>query len=200
MLDKNIPYYNVILARHKGTEFPSFSLPEGYKIKTYTGGDEKSWAEIETSVGEFKSISESKAYFTKEYLPFSSELQERLFFVENDKNEKIATAMAWWSFIGDMKIPSLHWIAVKPQFQGLGIGKAVTYTALKRSIQLEGDVKNYIHTQTWSYKAIGIYISLGFLILRNGSFWTFKNDYKKAIPYLKEKMGHKYDPEKYAIH
>ncbi|GIN88828.1 hypothetical protein J6TS2_52140 [Heyndrickxia sporothermodurans] len=42
--------------------------------------------------------------------------------------------------------------------------------------QLEGDKDIFLHTQTWSYKAIGIYLKAGFNILEDGSFAKYKND------------------------
>jgi len=49
-----------------------------------------------------------------------------------------------------------------------------------------------LHTQTWSYEAIGIYIRAGFEIAKTGSFERYKNDYEKAMPILMEKMNVKW--------
>jgi hypothetical protein len=65
MLDKSIPYYNIIMKRNPGTPVPEPLLPEGYMFVPYCEGDEKSWAEIETSVGEFDSIPEALEYFNQ---------------------------------------------------------------------------------------------------------------------------------------
>ena len=58
-----------------------------------------------------------------------------------------------------------------------------------------------MHTQTWSYEAIGIYIKVGFKIVKIGSFERFENDYEKEIPILMEKMKEKYlcEIEKFEI-
>jgi hypothetical protein len=50
---------------------------------------------------------------------------------------------------------------------------------------LEGDKDIFLHTQTWSYKAIGLYLKASFEILESESFGHYKNDYEKAMPILR---------------
>ncbi len=184
MLDKKIPYYNVIMLRKQGTKIKEVICPKGYDFVSYQTGDEKAWAEIETSVLEFDNVEKSLSYFDKYYKPYQEELKKRCLFIENDKHEKVATFTIWW----DDDYPSVHWVAVKPNYQGKGLGKAIVYQGIKHSITLLGDVDIYLHTQTWSYKAIGIYQKAGFKILEEGSFAHYKNDYEAAIKILKDKL------------
>jgi GNAT superfamily N-acetyltransferase len=192
MLDKSIPYYNIIMMRKKGTELRENPLPEGFRFTCFQPGDEKEWARIESSVLEFSRQEEALTYFQKEYLPHGSDLSERCLFVSTESDRKIATTTAWWSSRNQIRVPSLHWIAVDPEFQGLGLGKALVGKALVASISLDGDRESFIHTQTWSYSAIGIYLKAGYSILREGSFARYPNDYMRALPYLKEKMGSRF--------
>jgi hypothetical protein len=53
VLDKSIPYFNVLMKRQKEICFSKLGVPDGFSFTKYTSGDEKYWAEIETSVGEF---------------------------------------------------------------------------------------------------------------------------------------------------
>ena len=46
MIDRSIPYYNLILKCTKICTTP-VSLPEGYSFKLYDVGDEKYWAKLE---------------------------------------------------------------------------------------------------------------------------------------------------------
>ena len=52
MLDRSIPFYNVILKceNYNNTEV---TLPEGYHIRHYQAGDEKAWAKLEYEIGDF---------------------------------------------------------------------------------------------------------------------------------------------------
>lgn len=42
----------------------------------------------------------------------------------------------------------------------------------------------YVHTQAWSYKAILLYISLGFKIQRTDTFSHYENQYEEAMRVL----------------
>jgi GNAT superfamily N-acetyltransferase len=163
MLDKSVPYVKILMKRRAGVPVPEPRLPDGYRFVFFKAGDEKYWAEIETSVLEFDSEQEALEFFKKSFLPYSKELERRCVFVENEKGEKVATAMAWRdNFYPHGKVyPWLHWVAVKPEAQGLGLGKAVSAKATQLLFEINGDVDFYLCTQTWSHKAVSIYEKLG---------------------------------------
>ncbi|MDC7220502.1 MAG: GNAT family N-acetyltransferase [Spirochaetales bacterium] len=175
--------------RKKGTKIPHYPLPEGFRFEFYQPGDERCWAEIKTSVLEFSHLQEALKCFEKDYLDHIDELRRRCLFLVTDQGEKVGTAMAWWSTRDELRVPSIHWVSIKPEYQNLGLGKALVCQAVNLSIELDGDRDSFIHTQTWSYPAIGIYIKSGYKILREGHFACFPNDYSKALPYLRDKMG-----------
>jgi ribosomal protein S18 acetylase RimI-like enzyme len=185
MLDKTIPHYNVIMKRNAGIPLPNFALPEGYSFNWYVPGKEEKWAEIEASVGEFENAEHGLVYFRNEYLPFLDELKRRLLFIQNEYGEEIATITCWWNLTGERRDPSVHWFAVKKEYQGVGLGKALVSECLNRFLILEDDRDIFLHTQTWSYKAIGLYLKTGFEILSDESFAHYKNDYDRALPILK---------------
>ena len=176
------------MLRKANTPIPKPILPNNYSVVFFSNGEEKNWAEIETSVGEFESESKALAYFQTEYLPYIKELERRLFFLQTREGENIATVTIWWNYTGERRDVSLHWVGVKPEYQGLGLGKALVFESMERMLRIEGDRDVYLHTQTWSYKAIGIYLQAGFEFIKEGSFSGYENDYEKAIPILKEKM------------
>ena len=184
MLDKSVKYYHIIMRRKKGTFVPHFSLPEGYKYVIFKSGDEKEWAEIEASVKEFDRAVDALVYFQKDYMPFLPEVERRTIFIEDGKGEKIATATNWFAYTGVRRDPWIHWVAVKPAFQGLGLGKAIISEAVRRMIDIEGDRDIYLHTQTWSYKAIGIYMKCGFKFAEEKELGGLKNEYECAVPLL----------------
>lgn len=189
MLDKSIPYYNLVMQRKPGQAIPQFVLPEGYSFVPFTDGAEIDWAEIETSVGEFDSTSEALEYFNEKYLSYPGEVKRRTIFIQTSDFKKVATVTCWWNYTGEQRDPALEWIAVMPEYQGLGLGKAVTFEGLKRMLLIEGDRDVFLHTQTWSYRAIGIYLQAGFEFLRSKTFGEYENDFDKALPYLEEKVN-----------
>lgn len=189
MLDKTLPYYNIIMKRYKGAKVPEPHLPEGYIFKLYLDGDEISWAEIMTSVGEFDNYEEALEYLKKEYLPFREELMKRLVFIVAADGNKIGTLTNWWNFTYNRRDPSIHWVGVKPEYQGLGLGKALVFEGMRRMIDTEGDRDFFLHTQTWSYKAISIYLKAGYEIVKDETFSDYTNDYEKALKTIKDKIN-----------
>lgn len=186
MLDKSIPYLNVIMKRPANITITEFDLPQGYSFVWFDKGLEYKWAEIETSVGEFDTVDEALDYFRAEYIPFEEELKKRLLFVRNENHEEIGTITSWWNITGKRRDPSIHWFAVKKEYQGLGLGKALVSECLKRLLHLEGNHEVFLHTQTWSYRAIALYLKAGFNIEPDEVFANYNNDYLDAIPILQK--------------
>jgi GNAT superfamily N-acetyltransferase len=186
MLDKSIPYYDVLMCRDSGKPLPAQPLPEGFRFASFSSGDEMDWAVIETSVGEFDSVEEALSYFRLEYLPMVKELERRCFFVVADDGSKVGTFTLWWNYTDGRRDPWVHWVAVKPSHQGFGLGKALVAEGMRRGIEMEGDRAFYLHTQTWSYKAMGIYFWSGFERTREKGLSGYANDdYDKATDVLK---------------
>jgi ribosomal protein S18 acetylase RimI-like enzyme len=188
MLDKTLPYYNIIMKRRKGTVIPKVILPESFIFSFYSEGDERSWADIMTSVGEFDSYDEAYEYYIKEYTPHKDELKRRSLFIATKDGDKIGTLTNWWNYTNGRRDPSIHWVGVKNEFQGLGLGKALIYEGMRLMIELEGDRDYYLHTQTWSYKAINIYIKAGYDFVKDEAFGDYTNDYDMALESMKDRI------------
>ncbi len=196
MLDKSIPYFNIILIRKYNTKYCEERLPKWFHYESFKSGDEVHWAEIETSVLEFSEESEAMKYFDREYLKYKKELSERCIFITTEEGQKVGTATAWWNTRNEIRVPSIHWVSIKPDYQNMGLGKSIVSKVIKTSIELDGDKDSFLHTQTWSYHAVGIYLQAGYKILRDGTFGKYQNDYEAALPYLKEKMGKRFSIER----
>ena len=165
MIDKSVRYEPITMRRDPGTPPPDFELPAGYGFVYYKPGDEIDWARIEASVDEFDCEADALNYFQRDFVPYGPELSRRCIFAEDRATgEKIATAMAWWGYTGVRRDPMMHWVAVKPERQGLGVGKALISRVTKLMIEIEGDRVFYLHTQTWSHKAVRLYLRAGFYI------------------------------------
>ncbi|MGO0059881.1 GNAT family N-acetyltransferase [Brevibacillus fluminis] len=191
MLDKSIPYYNVIMKRVAGTPLVHHELPQGFSFCRYKSGKEVDWAEIEASVGEFDSVEESLNYFKNEYLQHFEELKKRLLFVLNSEGKPIGTITGWWNYTAERRDLSIHWFAVQQEYQGMGIGKALVAKCIRNLQDLDGDKDIYLHTQTWSYKAISLYLKSGFNIEASETFSVYQNDYEQAFPILHNMLNDK---------
>jgi ribosomal protein S18 acetylase RimI-like enzyme len=184
MLDKSIPYKNIIM-RKEGRS-PSFfwEIPNGFRIRTYAPGDEKEWAAIEASVGEFDTAAEAEQYFIETYLPYPEEISRRCFFVLSPSNVYAGTCIAWYIRKTGGETGVIHWFGVRPEYQGLGVGKALLTECL-RLFAASNAYPAWLHTQTWSHKAIGLYHAAGFRMLKSGTFDNNPNDYLEAVEILK---------------
>lgn len=185
MLDRTVPYFNVILKRRAGLPIVTHALPPDLSLTWFSPGDEVQWAGIETSVGEFATESQALDYFQRMYLPYADELTRRCVVVRAGNGDAVGTVTSWWSETGNRRDPAVHWLAVRPEYHGLGLGRALVAQCLQQLSSLEGDRAVWLHTQTWSHRAIAIYIKAGFEFVEHESFGNYKNDYENAMPVLR---------------
>ena len=185
MLDKTIPYAEIWMYRSKNLPVNEPVLPEGFYFKSYQEGDEVGWAAIETAVSEFENEGLALNYFEEKFAPYSKDLRTRLLFVLDSSGEKVGTCSAWWKELPNgVRYPLVHWVAVKPGYQGKGLAKAMVNRTLKLLQELEKNSPIYLHTQTWSYAAIHLYQKLGFEITDNNLDGSPNVDYQKAMSIL----------------
>ena len=183
MLDKSLPYYDIIMKADfaTATAHKIIDLPDGYTYKMYEDGDEQKWAQVETSVGEFNSVDDALAYFNKVFAPYKEELYKRMCFILNAERHYVATATAWYRENETAHFPLLHWVSVSPDAQGLGLGRAVVVYALHQFLSTEIPKTIYLHTQTWSAPAVGLYGKLGFHVSYENFFGQSSDKEAKAV-------------------
>ncbi len=197
MLDKSIPYHNIImqLAAEDVRRIRPSALPDGFSARLFQDGDESHWARIESSVLEFDDEEKALAYFVGAWLPRLDELKKRCVFILNPDGLPVATTTAWYIVHGDVRQAHIHWVAVTPGLQGKGLGRAVLTRALSLMPDLEPGRDVLLHTQTWSHTAVRLYHSVGFRMVRDRSIVMLDrtpegvvpslNDYEKAIEVLR---------------
>lgn len=165
MLDKSLPYKSIIM-RMEAAVAERLAPPApaaGYRIRPFVPGDERHWARIETSVGEFSEEAAARAYFERVYLP---EAALQCLFVVTEQDEPVATATTWTEEEASLRQLQLQWVAVEPAHQGRGLGRAIATAAVRRAVRLAPGEAILLHTQTWSHRALRLYRSLGFRFCR----------------------------------
>ncbi len=169
------------------SQVPEPRLPAGYLFRFYERGDAENWAHLMTLVREFEEESAGLAFFRKNYMPEEEELRRRLGFVVSPEGEPVATSMAWWFEEEGRRYGRLHWVCTHPDHQGKGLGRAIVAWGMRRTAELEPGLAVYLDTQTWSHKAIGLYLRLGFHPLR-GSHPALRhvNEYDAARDILSD--------------
>lgn len=184
MLDRSIPFYNVILKceKYKDTEIV---VPTGYQLRNYQLGDEKAWAELEYEIGDFASVNEAEEYFLSHYGKNVDSLKERCFFVIDNQEHIVGSCIAWKDCRETELVASLHWLVVSPSHQGKQLGKSLCQKVMK-VFQEKNEFPVYIHTQPWSYIAILLYLHQGFKLQMTDTFSHYENQYTLAMNILKE--------------
>lgn len=158
MFDRTVPMIGLAMKADTLENMPVFDLPEEYGWRYFQPGDERLWAEVETSAGEFPDAEAGVRGFRK-YYPTDENLDGRMIFL-TDGGVPFATATAWY---GDENPEEgrLHWVSVDEPHQGKGLSKAVVSLAMHRMREL-GYKSAYLTTQTASWVAIKVYAQFGF--------------------------------------
>ena len=183
MLDRTIPFYNTIL-RCDHYQRREVVLPYGFSIVPYEKGFEKGWAELEYAIGDFDSLDEAEHYFVETYLQNQALFSNILFLLSPDKSV-VGSCIAWQDKRKESIVSSLHWLVVDEEYQGRGLGKALCYATMNR-FKEQGNFPVYVHTQPWSWKAIFLYLSIGFKLQKTDTFSHYENEYYKAMTALKQ--------------
>ena len=169
MLDKSLVYKDIVMC----LPFEDLGnlrvpiLPDGFSFRMFEDGDEVAWAHLEVLVGEFSCFSDALDYFSGTFLAHRELLNDRVCFIVNDVGDIVATTSAWFKVNGRERFPLIHWVAVDPSYQGLGLGRAIVLFALSRfSVVEPGGKFVFLHTHTWAYKAVCMYQKMGFRITK----------------------------------
>ena len=186
MLDRTLPCCSLILRCDRILPM-EIKLPAGYGIRAYQPGDEAAWAVLHTQTGDFASTEEAASYFMDKY---GADLS-RVLFALSPEGEVIGTVAAWTDDRAGEPVRSLHWLAVAEDHQRQGIGKALTQTALRLLRREDNAAPVYLHTQPWSWKAVLLYVKLGFKLQRKDAFGSYTNDYDQAMAALQPLLDEK---------
>lgn len=183
MLDRTIPFCDTIM-RCDDYRRQAVILPKGFSTVPYEKGYERAWAELEFSAGDFASLEEAETYFVETYTRDRERLARNVRFLLNEERAVIGSCIAWQDKRRDSWVASLHWLIVAERYHGMGLGKALCREIMNLFAE-QGRLPVYIHTQPWSWKAIFLYLSLGFKLQRTDTFSHYTNEYQKAMTTLK---------------
>jgi GNAT superfamily N-acetyltransferase len=155
--EQNIP---VTMVRPHLEEIPAHTLPASYFLRTYRPGDEQAWVEIQTAADRYNTITSD--LFVREFGRDKSVLVERQLYICDADDAAIGTAAAWFSnsYRGQL-FGQVHWVAIVPHKQGLGLSKPLMAAVCDRLKEL-GHSQAYLTTSTARIPAINLYLQFGF--------------------------------------
>jgi len=159
-MDRSVEHIEFVMYRPNLDALPDAPLPEGFSIRTLQDGHREHWAAIEMSAGEFSTMEKARSMFDNQ---FGSELdlvKERMLFLEEDGVGPIGTTTAWFGDFRGERIGMIHWVALEAEYHGRGLSRPLLRAALEHMRQFHSAA--HLHTQTYSWRAIGLYESFGF--------------------------------------
>ncbi len=159
-MDRTIPWIGLAMRTGSMEGLPFFELPDAYRWRFFRPGDDRVWAEIEMSAGEFDSIDEALRGFRK-YYPEDDRLDERMIFL-TDGGTPFATATAWFGEEGRRSEGRLHWVGIDANHQRRGLSYPLVSLAMRR-LREAGHECAFLTTQTASWPAIKVYHRFGFV-------------------------------------
>lgn len=131
MLDRSIPYYNIIMKKNAPTTVSVLALPPQFELHSYRPGVQQQWAELEYEIGDFLSVQKARTHFAKTYLSRPDLLTRRGVFISDKKSGGLVGAcIAWFDDQNGVPVSSLHWLITKEAYQGRGIGSALIAATL----------------------------------------------------------------------
>ena len=124
----------VEMVRRSLASLPDRPLPPGFALRPFTDGDEPIWTDLIRASEPFFLVRDD--LYASQFGHDPAGARERIGFVtEAATGRPVATVSAWYGEErhGDRAgWGRIHWVATHPEFQGRGIGEAMTALALHR--------------------------------------------------------------------
>ena len=194
MLDKTVPYFDILMEKPDISQYPRYTLPEGFRFSGYRPEYAKKWAELLYTLEQTDTLEEARALFRRDFLSRPKLLEKQCIFVLNEAGKVAATASLWpGSHFGSEHL-RIHWVSAAPEYQGKGLVKALLTHLLDIYQELDHDGILYLSSSTWNYKAVNIYKQFGFVPYTGKvpANWKGGRDYQKefqaAWPIIDQKL------------
>jgi GNAT superfamily N-acetyltransferase len=126
-------------------------------------------------------------YFDAVYADKADEFFERCLFVCDPQGKPVGTCFLWKAY---GKIETIHWLHVLPEYEGLGLGRALLTEVLQQA--KAEDFPIYLHTHPHCLRAVHLYNEFGFQLVTDPVVGYRSNDWEEAMKYLKLYMPEKY--------
>ena len=148
------------MARENLESIPEFTLPENYSLRRYRSGDDAAWTQIHLRADGLNRI--TPKLFAQQFGADAALLASRQYYLVNATGTAIGTGTAWFNdnFEG-RNFGRVHWVAILPEYQGLGLAKPLM-TGICRRLHELGHERAYLSTSSARLAAIRLYLQFGF--------------------------------------
>jgi ribosomal protein S18 acetylase RimI-like enzyme len=150
----------VTMIRPHMRDIPQVDFPTGFRMRPMRLDEIATWTDVIRDAEEHLEISDDK--FMEQFGSDLAAVPERCFFVVDEADTPIGTVSAWYSHdFKDTDYGRIHWMAIRPPYQGRGLGKAALSLAMNRLA--EHHERAWLSTATIRIPAIKMYLNFGFL-------------------------------------
>jgi len=150
--------FEVRMVHEKLAETPVFQCPKPFAIELYQPGREDDWLKIHEQSDQFNIF--TSFVFADQFGRDVAALQDCQFYLVDREGEPIGTATAWTD-PRTIYSGRVHWVAILPQFQGLGLSKPLLSAVCQKLLSM-GHTKGCLSTSTARIAAIKLYLKFGF--------------------------------------
>lgn len=149
----------IVMLRPHLDDIVEVPFPEGYGIRPMAIEDIGLWTDIQRDAEPYLKITDTT--FQEEFGDDLEAITWRCYIVTNPKGLGIGTISAWYDcdFRGQY-YGRIHWFALRPSCQGMGLGKAALSYGLNRLAQWHD--RCYLMTSSERVAAIHLYLNFGF--------------------------------------
>ena len=181
----DIPELNLFMKCSCLREEAFGKLPEGYTVRLCRRDELETWKVL--ALEEPQYVDYLTEYFDAVYADKADEFFERCLFVCDPQGKPVGTCFLWKAY---GKIETIHWLHVLPEYEGLGLGRALLTEVLQRA--KAEDFPIYLHTHPHCLRAVHLYNEFGFQLVTDPVVGSRSNDWEEAMKYLKLYMPTKY--------
>ena len=134
-------------------------LPPFYRLRAFDSEDVSAWTAIQAAADRYNVITDR--LFETAFGSDPSLHRSRIIMACDEQGTPVGTAAAWFGDGEKRAAGRVHWVAVVPQHQGRGLGRALVCHVVNRLVQL-GHTEAYLTTSAARLAALHLYDACGF--------------------------------------
>lgn len=155
-LPPELTRYRLRLERGALDRLPEPEWPAGFAVRGFTPGDERLWLAVVSEAETLLPVTAET--FARAFPGGTAERAQRVMLLLEPGGEAVGTVAAWR---GDARGGRVHWLAVRPAWQGRGLGSGLLLLALSR-LRALGHERAWLITEAGRARALRLYRRWGF--------------------------------------
>jgi len=163
----NLSNQDIKMVRGTMQNIPHHTVPAPMALRWYQPGDGQHWTDIHLEADLYSDI--TPQLFRRAFGTDEAELGQRQAYLLDQNGLPIGTASAWYADdTWGENVGMVHWVAIRPQWQGQGLAKPLLSAVCQRLHQL-GHKRTILGTSTARIPAVNLYLYFGFQpLIRHG--------------------------------